>query len=456
MIILKTDKMRQLREKENNTTITYEVEGPKEDQEKSLPESFASIKEIITACDDVKDLESIQRFEASLRESPNLQFARGYYEEELDKLDMQEKVCLLGMASQFYKTHGESCIEGINEDQQCVGQTDTPKGEELMNKLVGKGLVTISIIRDDTDEQTKETMLAPSLLRALFRGCSELINYRKLSMYATIFPCAKIPKKELFYEGEALEQIETIKAIIDPTKYEQIASILKEKGFGNGIIGLLHGAPGTGKTELVKQLALQTGRDVMAAEPAHIIAASWGASEKNARALFKSYKTLYALSDKVPILLFNESDSLLNKRIDVERSIDKSENTMQAIFLEELESFEGILFATTNLAPQLDPAYERRFLFKVEVQVPSAKTRAKIWKTNLPELSDEDARELADTYEFAGGSINNIARKCIIHYAIHDRTLPAIDEIKRFCNAEQIDKKKSTSSSIRGFESFKL
>ena len=118
------------------------------------------------------------------------------------------------------------------------------------------------------------------------------------------------------------------------------------------------------------------------------------------------------ISDNVPILLLNEADDILSKRlVHVERAIDKSENTVANILLEEIENLNGILLATTNLIDNIDSAFERRFLFKTRLIKPDASARAKIWKSSIPELSDEEARKLADTFEMSGAQIDNVVVK---------------------------------------------
>src|SRR5690606_29460031 len=100
--------------------------------------------------------------------------------------------------------------------------------------------------------------------------------------------------------------------------------------------------------------------------------------------------------EHAPILFFNEADALISKRKDVGISATgETENRIQNILLEELENFRGILIATTNLVNNLDSAFDRRFLFKVEFQQPDLEVRSKIWKQKLPHLSSEDSSLLA-------------------------------------------------------------
>lgn len=145
-----------------------------------------------------------------------------------------------------------------------------------------------------------------------------------------------------------------------------------------------------------------------------------GESEKNIKSVFVQYREVCKNSDVAPILFFNEADALINKRTEnVEGSVDKMDNAMQNIILQELENLEGILIATTNLTSNLDKAFDRRFLYKVKFSNPDEETKYKIWCSMLDDLSQEDARALAHKYDFSGGQIENIARKRAVDYILY-------------------------------------
>lgn len=76
-----------------------------------------------------------------------------------------------------------------------------------------------------------------------------------------------------------------------------------------------------------------------------------------------------------------------------------------------MKKFEGILIATTNLAANLDAAFERRFLYKIKFENPSAQAKTAIWQEKLNWLSCDEAEQLAVAYDFSGGEIDNIVRK---------------------------------------------
>lgn len=93
-----------------------------------------------------------------------------------------------------------------------------------------------------------------------------------------------------------------------------------------------------------------------------------------------------------------------------ERAVEKMENSIQNIILQEIEQLDGILIATTNLAENMDKAFERRFLYKIQFEKPDLNCRTQIWQAMIPPLNDADASYLAGKYDFSGGEIENIAR----------------------------------------------
>ena len=122
-----------------------------------------------------------------------------------------------------------------------------------------------------------------------------------------------------------------------------------------------------------------------------------------------------------------------------ERSVDKMENSIQNIILQEMESLEGIMIATTNLTQNMDKAFERRFLYKIEFSRPSLTAKSLIWQSMIPELSQDDAKSLAQKYNFSGGQIENIARKHIVDNIITGKTF-SLENLNRHCDSELLDR----------------
>ena len=257
-----------------------------------------------------------------------------------------------------------------------------------------------------------------------------------------------IKEKAMFYNVEEQQQIERLTSLLSKENLPDIQRRLEEQGLRKGFACLFYGAPGTGKTETVLQIARRTGRDIMQVDIADMRDKYVGESEKNIKAVFDRYREACKQSEVMPILFFNEADAVINKRTEnIEKSVDKMDNAMQNIILQELENLEGILIATTNLTSNLDSAFERRFLFKVEFHIPDVSVKQLLWSSMLQGITEEEARQLAIKYNFSGGQIENIARKRAIDTILTGKQMSLAD-IEGYCKAEFLGRSNSTRSVI--------
>ena len=252
----------------------------------------------------------------------------------------------------------------------------------------------------------------------------------------------EIVEKKLFYDFSIQSQITELGELLDDSQYQMIRSRLKESGFRCGFTCLFYGEPGTGKTETVLQLARKTGRDIMQVNISEIKSMWVGESEKNIKQIFDSYRQKVEECKMTPILLFNEADAVIGIRKEgAERAVEKMENTIQNIILQEMETLDGILIATTNLAQNMDKAFERRFLYKVNFTKPTLEARASIWHEMIPALSEDETRSLAIKYDFSGGQIENIARHYTIDSILHGATDNLLETLSRHCDNEKLENK---------------
>ncbi|MFM7053705.1 MAG: ATP-binding protein [Bacteroidota bacterium] len=251
-----------------------------------------------------------------------------------------------------------------------------------------------------------------------------------------------IIKKQLHYnptEGHSVNQLEQC---MQPEAFQRICKELRDEGMTPGFTILLYGGPGTGKTETALQLARATGRDIIKVDIATLRDKYVGESEKQVKRIFDTYREELRLCKVAPILLLNEADGIISNRTkEVHQSTDQMHNSMQNIFLEELEIFEGILIATTNYESKLDRAFERRFLHKIKMEAPSIDVRSKIISEKIKIVSKEDATRLASMYSLSGGQLDNIARK-ILTTRLMNGSEPSLTEIEVFFETETFVRKK--------------
>ncbi len=245
-----------------------------------------------------------------------------------------------------------------------------------------------------------------------------------------------IPFRELIFSGNETQQLDLLKTLLMENNFKNAQDRLAKKGLPKGVTVLLHGVPGTGKTESVLQIAKATNREIMKVDISASRSMWFGESEKLIKQVFKNYES-YSKDLKItPILFFNEADAIIAKRkVTSSSNVSETENRIQNILLEEIENFEGILIATTNLSDNMDNAFERRFLFKIKFQKPSVSAKSKIWKSKMPHLSNEDCKLLATQFDFSGGQIDNIVRKNEINEIIHGNNVD-VKTIVDFCKEE--------------------
>lgn len=257
-------------------------------------------------------------------------------------------------------------------------------------------------------------------------------------------------EKTLFYTDSNEKQVDELEAFLMPERYKEIRERMKSTGYRSGFACLFYGSPGTGKTETVYQLARKTGRSILAVNVPEIKSKWVGDSEKNIKAVFDRYRMLVQRSETAPILLFNEADAIFGQRMEgAQNAVDKMENSIQNIILQEMESLDGILIATTNLTQNLDSAFERRFLYKICFDRPDVSVREKIWHTMIPSLSSQECHDLAVSYELSGGQMENVSRKFTINAILHGDETDRMEVLRSYCGAEKLENK--TQSKRIGF-----
>lgn len=225
------------------------------------------------------------------------------------------------------------------------------------------------------------------------------------------------------------ETLETILKQADPkvAKLLKLWGIKEKSSIDSKII--FYGASGTGKTLSALGIAKSLKKQVLSLDCSKILSMYIGESEKNVRKIFDSYKEIAKKSKNPPILLLDEADQFLSLRISSGSGAEKMHNQMQNIFLEQIEKFEGILIATTNLLETIDNAFSRRFDYKIEFKKPAEQERILLWEYYLPKntkFQKHTTQTLAKVlakYELSGGQIALVVKNTAHSVALKSKPI---------------------------------
>ncbi len=312
--------------------------------------------------------------------------------------------------------------------------------EYIQNLSVGNSeLFKKDIVRFQESQFTNERVigLSAKTIEMLYRIFPELLFQEESN--EGIIKAESIKMKRLYYDEFLKKQIDSLTSVLMKKNFGEFQTRLQESSLPKGITAIFYGQSGTGKTETAYQIAKKTGRDILMIELSQLKSKWFGESEKQVKGIFDAYRRIFDNSNVKPILFINEADGMFSKRMEItgrKSSTDQTMNTIQNIILQELENFNGILFATTNLTENLDSAFERRFLFKVEFKNPVPEVREKIWKSKLPELTPTHLKNLSSKYQLSGGEIENVARKYMIEKVIERKKL-SLARLMEFCELEK-------------------
>lgn len=221
------------------------------------------------------------------------------------------------------------------------------------------------------------------------------------------FPASKIHTSlninDLILSPQVMEEVINIQTWMDHQK-ELSQNPHLRKRFKRGYRALFFGPPGTGKTLTASLLGSTHNRLVYRIDLSQIVSKYIGETEKNLANIFD------IAENKDWILFFDEAESLFSKRTDVGDSKDKFANQETSFLLQRIEDFDGLIILATNLKPNIDRAFTRRFQSIINFTMPQPKEREQLWNKALENLDVSDnikVPELAKRFEMAGGAINN-------------------------------------------------
>ncbi len=292
--------------------------------------------------------------------------------------------------------------------------------------------------------------LGDRILAELGNDLSARENIKFASRYSQILYPDKIQQQELSFNPDNQKSIDEILRFTAPESFDDMGGRFIKNGMKPGLTMLFYGLPGTGKTELVKQIARLHQRTVLQVEISQIKNMWVGESEKNLKRVFKEYQSALNHFKITPILFFNEADGILGERKQTHSSVDQMLNSMQNILLQELEDFQGIFIATTNLIANIDKAFDRRMLYKLNFQIPNEETRYTILRNEFPDMPALLLHDISRKYMLSGGQIQNIRKKFLIDNILFAETTDY--NIRLLHHVEEETQFRSGKSSMIGFK----
>lgn len=191
---------------------------------------------------------------------------------------------------------------------------------------------------------------------------------------------------------------QVVKALVSAHKFHGSKTIDDVvQGKGKGLVFVLHGTPGVGKTLTAEGIA----EDLRA--PLYMV--SMGELSTDSSRLESMLQQIMDIAHSWgAVLLLDEADVFLEKR----QTQDVHRNALVSIFLRLLEYFQGILFLTTNRVETFDEAFQSRIHVALKYNELSFAASRTIWKEFLEKVR---VKEGLDVMPFKNDDLDYLARK---------------------------------------------
>jgi SpoVK/Ycf46/Vps4 family AAA+-type ATPase len=180
---------------------------------------------------------------------------------------------------------------------------------------------------------------------------------------------------------------------------------------GLGLAFHFAGPPGTGKTICAEALAYALDKRLLVVRYSELESRWVGQTAKHVASVFRAAERQDA------VLFFDEADAIAGRRFTaVSAAYEREADAVVSVLLNELEHSPGVVIFATNLAANIDPAFERRIRTHILFEMPDAGARERIWRVQIhsrktPLADDVDFAELAARYPRSGGDIKNAVLK---------------------------------------------
>ncbi|KAK7549321.1 hypothetical protein BKA81DRAFT_143339 [Phyllosticta paracitricarpa] len=202
---------------------------------------------------------------------------------------------------------------------------------------------------------------------------------------------AEVQWEEQAFDSLVMEQTtkDLIKALVT-SEIEESKTTDLMSGKGNGLIMLLHGGPGTGKTLTAESVAEYTRK------PLYRITS--GDIGTNPEAVERYLDVVLDLGKSWDcVVLLDEAEVFLQTR----SLTDLARNALVSVFLRVLEYFQGILILTSNRVATFDEAFKSRIQLALHYEPLGKKERKQVWTNFITRLEtlDESNVDAADLHK---------------------------------------------------------
>ena len=325
--------------------------------------------------------------------------------------------------------------------------------EDVPSNLGYKKLTIDLLILDKSAQKwigTAPFEVSGILSNETFSGTFSFYKIEEAWAEANIFNIRPKPENYVSVKDRQNRKIELKGLVLDEDKRKSIITLLSthseanrtkiidDWGFGKtiekglGMAMLFYGPPGTGKTKCAEIIAKELKLKFKLVDPGMIWSSEPGQAERTIQELFKA-----ATESKKMLLCFDECEVLIANRHATGVILAAQTN----VLLQCLERYEGISIFTTNRAPVLDPAFERRLQLKMEFDPPSEEIRILIWKELVPKkapLAKDVCFKTLSKSALSGGHIKNVvinaARKAVADMAEEIEMKHFLDSLKEELN----------------------